>query len=82
MKKYFVLILLLLLNFNIYTEDLIINIDKSNLFNNVKFLTSLPDFRNHTNLDSLNLSSDYIKNKFIKIGLITEEEIFIVNNNK
>jgi len=82
MKKYLVLIFMILSAFNLISDDLIINVDKKELYKDVQFFTSLPGSRNHKNLTSLNLAADYIKNKFINSGLEAEEEVYTVNNKK
>ena len=55
-------------------------VDKTRLYNDINFLTTINPPRNYQNLVSLELCADYIDDEFKKIGLITERQKFTALN--
>ena len=55
--------------------------DEDRMYNDVDYLTRIKPYRNHQNLKSLEIISDHIQSEFEKIGLLTEEQEWIVKGN-
>ena len=55
--------------------------NKDRMYNDVDLLTGIKPYRNSQNLKSLEIISDHIQSEFEKIGLLTEEQEWIVKGN-
>lgn len=55
--------------------------NKENLFQHVKFQTSIYPYRNYKNIESLNKAASYIENEFKKTGLPTTRQQWEAKEN-
>lgn len=55
--------------------------NKENLYQHVKFLTSIYPYRNYKNIDSLNKAAGFIENEFKETGLLTTRQQWEAREN-
>lgn len=55
--------------------------NKTNLINDVRFLSSIYPYRNYRNVGSLNRAAEYIKNEFTKAGFFPSFQTWVAKEN-